>query len=182
MTYCNVFFFSSRYTSPVQCWTHALAWSFRASKSSKVHGSGRRGQIRRCSIVCSSPQSQVASPSSYPHLCMRDLHLPVAVLRRLRHSQKGHASLEPDGRDSLGSRVSLCGAFWRCADQRAILRLWGLAWRGSTKCRKLFLDLSLFTAGSCWKSGWSGSVSCLFFSFSDTTVLLMYGGAMPLSR
>ena len=27
----------------------------------------------------SSPQSQVASPSSYPHLCMRDLHLPVAV-------------------------------------------------------------------------------------------------------
>ena len=121
----TIFFFSSRYTSPVQCWTHALAWSFRASKSSKVHGSGRRGQIRRCSIVCSSPQSQVASPSSYPHLCMRDLHLPVAVLRRLRHSQKGHASLEPDGRDSLGSRVSLCGAFWRCADQRAILRLWG---------------------------------------------------------
>ena len=103
-TGCFFFFFSSRYTSPVQCWTHALAWSFRASKSSKVHGSGRRGQIRRCSIVCSSPQSQVASPSSYPHLCMRDLHLPVAVLRRLRHSQKGHASVEPDGRDSLGSR------------------------------------------------------------------------------
>ena len=108
---CDFFFFSSRYTSPVQCWTHALPWSFRASKSCKVHGSGRRGQIRRCSIVCSSPQSRVASPSSYPHLCMRDLHLPVAVLRRLRHSQKGHASLEPDGRDSLGSRMSLCGAF-----------------------------------------------------------------------
>ena len=60
-----IFFFSSRYTSPVQCWTHALAWSLRASKSSKVHGSGRRGQIKRCSIVYSSPQSQVASPSSY---------------------------------------------------------------------------------------------------------------------
>ena len=91
-----------------------------------------------------SPQSQVASPSSYPHLCMRDLHLPVAVLRRLRYSQRSHASLEPNGRDSLGSRVSLCGAFWRCADQRAILWLWGLTWRGSTKRMKLFLDLSRF--------------------------------------
>ena len=175
------FFFSSRYTSPVQCWTHALAWSFRASKSSKVHGSGRRGQIRRCSIVCSSPQSQVASPSSYPHLCMRDLHLPVAVLRRLRHSQKGHASLEPDGRDSLDQGWVVWSILKVCRPE-SYPPIVGLAWRGSTKCRKLFLDLSLFTAGSCWKSGRSGSVSCLFFSFSDTTVLLMYGGAMPLSR
>ena len=86
-----IFFFSSRYTSPVQCWTHALPWSFRASKSSKVHGSGRRGQIRRCSIVCSSPQSQVASPSSYCNGLMYGL--PDNQLKKLQVIQNAAARL-----------------------------------------------------------------------------------------
>ena len=51
---------------------------------------------------------------------MRDMHLPDAFFKRLRHSQKGHASLEPDGGTiPPDQNSSLCGGFWRCADQRA---------------------------------------------------------------
>ena len=51
--------------------------------------------------------------SLYPHFCMRTLHRPVDVLRQFRQDQKGQASLEHDGRDSLGLRWELCGAVWR---------------------------------------------------------------------
>ena len=135
------FFFSSHYTTPVQCCTQDLARSFKTSRSSGVHGSGKSGQTSRCSIVCSSPQLQAVCPFSlYPHFCMRTLHRPVDVLRRFRQDQKGQASLEPDGRDSLGLRWELCGAVWRWLDHRAILWLWGLSFRGSTECMKLCLD------------------------------------------
>ena len=84
---CNVppdFFFSSHYTTPAQCWAQDLAQGLNSSRSSWVHGCGRIGQTSRCFMFCSSPHSHVVCPSSLnPHFCIRDLHRPVPVQRRL---------------------------------------------------------------------------------------------------
>ena len=107
------FFFSSRYTTPAQCWAQNLAWSLNSSKSSWVQGCGRMGQTSKRFIVCPSPHSHVVCPSSLnPHLCLMDLHRPVPVQRRFRLHKVGHASLEPGGSDSLGLNKSLCGVVW----------------------------------------------------------------------
>ena len=142
-----------------------------------VHGCGRMGQTSRCFIVCSSPHSHVVCSSSLnPHFCIRDLHRPVPVRRRLRLDQVGHASLEPGGSDSLGLNESLCGVVWRWLDQRVSLRVRALPSRGSTEWRKLCFDCSLFLAGSCSYRGCRGSFSCLCFSGCDETARLICGG------
>ena len=160
-----VFFFSSHYTTPAQCWAQDLARGLNSSRCSWVHGCGMMGQTSRCFMVCSSPHSHVVCPSSLnPHFCIRDLHRPVPVRRRYRLDQVGHVSLEPGGSDSLGLNESLCDVVWRWLDQRGSLRVWALPSRGSTEWRKLCLDFSLFLAGSCWgrvlSSGETQSQGC----------------------
>ena len=114
----QVFFFSSHYTTPAQCWAQDLARGLNSSRSSWVQGCGRMGQTSRCFMVCSSPHSHVVCPSSLnPHFCIRDLHLPVPVRRRFRLDQVGHASLEPGGSDSLGLNESLCGVVFNIYTQ-----------------------------------------------------------------
>ena len=117
-TVITVFFFSSHYTTPAQCWAQDLARGFNSSRSSWVQGCGRMGRTGMCFIVCSSPHSHAVCPSSLnPHFCIRDLHHPVPVQRRFRLDQVGHASLEPGGSDSLGLNGRLCGVVWRWLDQ-----------------------------------------------------------------
>ena len=149
-TYFSVFFFSSHYTTPAQCWAQDLARGLNSSRSSWVQGCGRMGQTSRCFMVCSSPHSHIVCPSSLdPHFCIRDLYLPVPVRWRFRLDQVGHASLKHGGSDSLGLNESLCGVVWRWLDQRFSLRVRALPSRGSTEWRKLCRDFSLFLAGSC---------------------------------
>ena len=174
-----VFFFSSHYTTPAQCWAQDLARGLNSSRSSWVQGCGRMGQTSRCFIVCSSPHSHVVCPSSLnPHFCIRNLHRPVLVRGRFWLDQLGHVSLKPGGSDSLGLNVSLCGVVWRWLDQRVSLRVRALPSRGSTEWRKLCLDFSLFLAGSCSYRGCRGSFSCLSFSSWDETARLICGGAI----
>ena len=179
----SIFFFSSHYTTPAQCWAQDLARGLNSSRSSWIHGCGRIGQTSRCFIVCSSPHSHVACTSSLnPHFCIRDLHRPVPVRRRLRLDQVGHASLEPGSSDSLGLNESLCGVVWIWLDQRVSLRVWELPSRGSTEWRKRSLGFSLFLTGSCSYRGCRGSFSCLSFSSWDETARLICGGAIPHNK
>ena len=112
----NFFFFSSHYTTPIQCWAQDLARGLYSFRYSWVQGCGRMGQTSRCFIVCSSPHSHVVCPSSLnPHFCIRDLHRPVPVRRWFRLDQVGHASPEPGGSDYwdwMRACVVLSGYGW----------------------------------------------------------------------
>ena len=146
-TNCCVFFFSSHYTTPAQCWAQDLAGVELIQVFmvyTVVAGWGRPAGVSL------SVQPHVVGPSSLnPHFCINYLHRPFPVRRRFRLDQVGHVSLEPGGSDSLGLNESLCAVVWRWLDQRVSLRVRALPSRGSTEWRKLCLDFSLFLAGSC---------------------------------
>ena len=154
-----IFFFSSHYTTPAQCWVQDLARVLYSSRSSWEQGCGGMGQTSRCFIVCSSPHSHVVCPSSLnPHFCIRDLHRPVSVRRRFRLDQVGHASLEPGGSDSLGLNESLCGVVWTCLAQRVSVRVRVLI------DNMLYIDdlyMSIIYVISVWARNWKRWDTCL---------------------
>lgn len=101
---------SCRVATLFQCITQAVAHGLKTLRSSGLQGSGRRGQVGKCSIVwAASPQPHWVGPSAlYPHFSMRPLHHLTSVLRRLRPSQTDHVSLSlPNGRHSSGYSLSV---------------------------------------------------------------------------
>ena len=110
-----------------QCRVHDLARGLNSSRSSLAYR-----------VVAAWGRLAGVTVSVHPHIGRLSVHarcipffcIPIMTLhraspvwRRFRLDQVGHASLEPRGSDSLGTKESLCGVVWRWLDQRGSLRV-----------------------------------------------------------